>query len=142
MLVPSLSWPGETVVGLALHGVFGASLSFGPCTPSQSGLLHIQGAEPFWRCPPQDGKGWNLTGMPGPSEEEKRKSWGTDMKAEGQQPGCLLSRPFRGCLGRPGWWFLHRVLGRGAVGPQCTSRWGAAPPCTRLTCFRFLSAGR
>lgn len=50
MLVPSLSWPGETVVGLALHGVFGASLSFGPCTPSQAGLLHIQGAEPFWRC--------------------------------------------------------------------------------------------
>lgn len=41
MLVPSLSWPGETVVGLALHGVFGASLSFGPCTPSQAGLLHI-----------------------------------------------------------------------------------------------------
>lgn len=39
MLVPSLSWPGETVVGLALHGVFGASLSFGPCTPSQAGLL-------------------------------------------------------------------------------------------------------
>lgn len=34
--------------------------------------------------------------MPGPSEEEKRKSWGTDMKAEGQQPGCLLNRPFRG----------------------------------------------
>lgn len=75
--------------------------------------------------------------MPGPSEEEKRKSWGTDMKAEGQQPGCLLSRPFRGCLGRPGWWFLHRVLGRGAVGPQYTSRWGAAPPLRQADLFPF-----
>lgn len=85
--------------------------------------------------------GWNLTGMPGPSEEEKRKSGGTDMKAEGQLPGCLLYRPFRGCLGGPGWWFLHRVLGRGAVDPHCTLCWGAARSCARLSCFHFLSAG-
>ena len=110
--------------------------------PARQGFSTYKEQSRSGDAPTQDGKGWNLTGLPGPSEEEKRKSWGTDTKAEGQQPGCLLDRPFRGCLGGPGWWFLHRVLGRGAVGPQCTSCWGAACSCPRLTRFHFLSAGR
>lgn len=95
MLVPSLSWPGETVVGLAWLCMVCLGLPFPLALVSPAG----QGFSTYEEqsCSGvQDGKGWNLTGMPGPSEEEKRKSWGTDMKVEGQQPGCLLYRPVRG----------------------------------------------
>lgn len=127
VLGPSTPWPGEMVVGLALHGVFGASLSFGPGTPQPG------------RASPQTGRTAFLEitshriatqgvwlGLQDPVRRRKGKSRDTDRKAEGQHPGLSVTETLQGlashreCLGGLAGGLSTEFLGRVGTGPQCT----------------------
>lgn len=58
MLVPSLSWPGETVVGLLCMVCLGLPFLLALVPPARQGFSTYKEQSRSGDAPTQDGKGW------------------------------------------------------------------------------------
>lgn len=121
-----------------MHDVFGAFLSFGPCTPARQGFSTSWENSLSGDHLTQDGNPWSLAAMSGPSEKEGGRVGAQIGKLRGSfQVTETFQGPasYRGLPRRPGWWSLYRVLGR-ALEALCVGE--LQPPGLVLTApFHF-----